>query len=101
MNDIINRLNNVCINDCTNEDLELIKGFVKLNVQDTLQQSSSQIDSNIDGLINDMSQIHITNKNILIQSSSTGKILTIPLRCGLYPHETSCLNKPLPWVEAF
>ena len=101
MDDITNRLNNVHINDCTNEDLDLIKGFVKLNIQNDSHQTDDQTNLSVDCLINDMEKINITDKNILIQSASTGKILTIPLKCGLYPHETDCLNKPLPWIEAF
>lgn len=101
MDNIIDRLNNVHINDCASEDLDLIKQFVKLNVQDKIHQPNEQINLVVDGLINDMEKINITDKNILIKSSSTGKTFTIPLRCGLYSYETESLNKPLPWIEAF
>lgn len=104
MDNITDRLSNIHIDDCSDDDLSIIKDFVKLNIEDrqtTNVNTNVSMDSIVDCLVNDMEKITITNENIQIKSSSTGKILTIPLRSGMYAHEMECISKPLHWIESF
>jgi len=108
MDELVNNMENLCINDC-DANKQLIEKFLTLNISDYIDTivknpvnqvtKKIAVDNAVNTIVSDMKTICITCNSIKITRKSNNAIITLPLlrKCGLRDNKM----KIVQWVDSF